>query len=145
MHTNDTNTTNVTEVVDREVGGKLIFPELSYILTGIFFATHNELGRFCRERQYGDSIERRLQELGIPYVREYRVGKSGNQVDFIMDDKIVVEIKAKRLLIKEDYYQLQRYLQSLKKKLGLLVNFQNQFLKPLRIVRIDTDARSKFV
>ncbi len=145
MHTNDTNNTNMGEVTGRHTEGKLIYPELSYLLTGIFFATHNELGRFCRERQYGDSLERRLRELKVPYSREYRIGESGNQVDFIIDDKIIVEIKAKRLLVKEDYYQLQRYLQSLQKRLGLLVNFQNQFLKPLRIVRIDTDARFKFV
>ena len=41
--------------------------------------------------------------------------------------------------------QLQRYLQSINKKLGLLVNFRYRYLKPLRIVKIETDTRSKFV
>lgn len=62
----------------------------------------------------------------------------------MVDDKIVLEIKAKRLVSKEDFYQLQRYLQFSTKKLGLMVNFRNRYLKPARIIRIDTDAREKF-
>lgn len=44
MHTNDTNE-------------KLIYPELSYLITGICFEAHNEKGRFARERQYADLLE----------------------------------------------------------------------------------------
>ena len=33
---------------------KLIYPELSYKITGILFAVHNELERFRNEKQYGD-------------------------------------------------------------------------------------------
>jgi hypothetical protein len=44
----------------------------------------------------------------------------------------------KRILTKEDYYQLQRYLQESRAKLGLLVNFRNKYIKPKRVVRIDT-------
>jgi len=88
--------------------------------------------------------EEKLKELSIPYKREHTKEESGNRVDFLIDDKIILEVKAKRFLLKEDYYQLQRYLQSCDKKLGLLVNFRNRYLKPKRIVRIDTSAKSKF-
>jgi len=40
---------------------------------------------------------------------------------------------------------VQRYLQTANLKLGLLVNFRNRYLKPVRIVKIETDARHKFV
>lgn len=125
--------------------GKLIYPELSYLLTGVCFDAHNQLGRFCREKQYADLIERRLTELKIPLKREYRQTDSGNILDFLIDDKIVLEIKAKRMILKGDYYQLQRYLQSTQNKLGLLVNFGCRYLKPLRVIRIDTDIRFRFV
>ncbi|MEK7124101.1 MAG: GxxExxY protein [Patescibacteria group bacterium] len=122
---------------------KLIYPDLSYILTGIFFDIHNKYGRFAREKQYCDLIEQKLKDLKIDYNREHGIG-DGNIIDFLIDSKIILEIKAKRLVEKEDFYQLQRYLQFSKKRLGLIVNFRNRYIKPVRIVRIDTDARRKF-
>lgn len=135
MNTNDTNT-------------KVIYPRLSYLLNGIFFETHNALGRYSRERQYANEIEQKLKLAGIPYQREFDIGHSGNRVDFFVEGnegKIIIEIKAKRILTREDYYQMQRYLQVSGVRLGLLVNFQNRFLKPLRIVRIDTERKRRFV
>ncbi len=81
----------------------------------------------------------------MPYRRELAIGDTGNMVDFLIDEKIILEIKAKRIITKEDYFQTQRYLQALNIKLGLLVNFRSNYLKPVRIVRIDTDARKRFV
>ncbi|MBI2603974.1 MAG: GxxExxY protein [Candidatus Harrisonbacteria bacterium] len=133
MHANDTNSE------------KLIYPQLSYTLTGICFGAHNQLGRFAREKQYCDIIARLLDESGIAFQREYTVPNTGNRVDFLVENKIVLEAKAKNFMLKDDYYQLQRYLQALDCKLGLLVNFRNRYLKPCRVVRIDTDARKKFV
>ncbi len=124
---------------------KLIYPELSYCATGICFATQNQLGRFAREKQYCDLIEEKLKESKINYERECTIGKTGNRVDFLIEGKIILEIKTKPFLLKEDYYQLQRYLQITDKKLGLLVNFRSRFLKPARVVRIETDTRKKFV
>lgn len=132
MDTNDTNE-------------KLIHPELSYLVAGICFDVHNRLGRYAREKQYCDLIEEKLKESKIPYKREYVLANSGNKIDFLIDEKIILEAKAKRFLLKEDYYQTQRYLQALDKRLGLLVNFRHRYLKPQRVVRIDTSAKTKFV
>jgi len=133
----DTNNTNKKS--------KLIFPELSYLITGICFDVHNTLGRFSREKQYCDALELRFSELKIPFQRELSIKSTGNILDFLIDNKIILEIKAKNFVLKEDYYQLQRYLQILNVKLGLLINFRSRYLKPLRILRIDTDARNKFI
>lgn len=124
--------------------GELIYPQLSYLVTGLCFEAHNELGRYCREKQYGDFLERRFKELKIPYKRELAISGTGNTVDFLVENKIILELKNKRMVTREDYYQIQRYLQAAKIKLGLLVNFRDRYLKPLRIVRIDTSAGRKF-
>lgn len=132
MHTNNTNT-------------KLIYPGLSYLLTGICFQTHNELGRYAREKQYANMIEGKLIELKIPFKREFAVGDTGNIIDFLVDDKIIIELKAKRFVLREDYYQIQRYLQITNIRLGFIVNFRNRYLKPVRVVKIDTVCRKRFV
>ena len=127
-----------------DMDGKLIYPELSYLLTGILFEVHNILGRYCREKQYGELLEKKLKELKINYERELRISDSGNIIDFIIENKIVLELKAKPFILKDDYYQIQRYLQKLNLKLGLLVNFRSRYLKPIRIIKIETEAKHKF-
>ena len=134
MNTNYTNKNN-----------KLVYPELSYLLTGICFNVHNQLGRYAREKQYGDKIAEELELAKINFEREFPVEKTGNIVDFLIENKIILELKAKPMMLKDDYYQIQRYLQVLDKKLGLLVNFRNRYLKPFRIVKIETDARKHFI
>jgi len=123
---------------------KLIYPKLSYEIVGICFEVHNQLGRFAKEKQYCDILEDKFKLLKIPYKRELNIKNTGNILDFLVDNKLIMEVKAKRMITKDDYYQTQRYLQSLNMKLGLLVNFRSRYLKPIRIVRIDTDIRNKF-
>ena len=120
---------------------KLIYPELSYKITGFLFTIHNELGRFCNEQQYGDAVENYLKKFKINYKRELILPpsfedevKGRNRIDFLIDDKIILEVKAKRLLTREDYYQAKRYLTSFNKRLGLLVNFRDKYIKPRRIL-----------
>ena len=96
---------------------KLIFPKLSYKIIGILFEVHNELGRFCSERQYCDLLEQKLKQNNIRYIREKNIGKiKGDRVDFCIEDKIVIDCKAKKFITKEDYLTLQRYLQNSGKK-----------------------------
>ncbi len=124
--------------------GNLIYPQLSYKISGVLFSVHNELGCYAKEKQYGNVLEKKLNEQNIKYQREVAIGNSGNIVDFIIDSKILLELKAKRALIREDFEQTQRYLQETQLKLGILVNFRNQYLKPVRIVKIDTQNKTKF-
>lgn len=118
-----------------KVGENVLYPELSYIITGILFGAHNELGQFAREKQYGDSIEGKLKESKIIYRREVNID-GGNILDFIIDDKIILEIKAVRIITKDNYRQIQNYLQQTGLRLGILVNFKNKYVKPIRIIRI---------
>lgn len=116
---------------------RILYPKLSYELTGLCFKVHNNLGRFCSERQYADALEVVLKEKQITYQREFELnieGIKGNRVDFLINGQIVVDLKAKKFITKEDYYQMQRYLQCGKLELGLIVNFRNVYLKPKRIL-----------
>jgi GxxExxY protein len=129
-----------------DVNNKIIEKELSYKLNGIFFKIHNILGRFAKEKQYADALENELKKANIKYRREVFLdvfGKKSNIPDFIIEDKILVEIKRKPINTKEDYQQVKRYLESTNIKLGILVNFGLEYLKPKRILnskfKIDKD------
>lgn len=114
----------------------LLHPELSYVVVRYCYNAHNELGRYAREKQYADHIESQLVDKGVAYERERAIGDSGNIVDFVIEDTMILELKAVRALTKEHYRQLQNYLQQSGLELGLLVNFREQYLKPRRILRI---------
>ena len=84
-------------------------------------------------------MEKKLKERKIPYQREVRITATGDFIDFVIDETIIVELKAKNVLLKTDYYQIQRYLHALDKKLGLLVNFRNRYLKPVRVLNSEAN------
>lgn len=120
---------------------KPIYAELSYKTSGILFAVHNELGRYRNEKQYADAIEKYLTIYKVSYRREETIPpsfggelKGRNKIDFLIENKIVLEIKTKHILEKQDYYQLKRYLTAFNKKLGILVNFRDKFLRPKRVL-----------
>lgn len=129
MHTNQ-------RIIKRNI--EVLYPDLSYKINGLCFFVHNKIGRFSREKQYADELELELKNKGIKFSREIRIVKcdrfTGNVIDFIIEDCIILELKAKSILTKDDYYQMKRYLISLNKKLGLLVNFRDTYLKPRRIL-----------
>ena len=126
MYPNATNKNN--DLVERE---------LSYKIVGVLFKTHKDRGRYCRERQYADTVEQVLKEVGLKYQREMPIlvdGRKSNFVDFCIEGKIFLDLKSKSFITKEDYYQMQRYLVASNKELGIIANFRQRMLKPKRVL-----------
>lgn len=120
---------------------ELIYGDLCYEIYGILYEVHNELGRYCNEKQYGDLFEKKLKERKIKYEREKVIPQSfegehcnRNRVDFVIEGKIIIEFKCRRVIERDAYYQLQRYLTAFNKKFGLIVNFRERYLKPKRVI-----------
>ena len=116
---------------------KIIYKDLSYKINGILFSVHNSLGRFYKEKQYADAIEVLLKDNEIYYMREKQTSLK-NTPDFIIENKIILELKTEPFILKDHYNQVQRYLQDTGLKLGLLANFRSRYLKPIRIIRINS-------
>ncbi len=122
--------------------GKVLHAELSYRVYGLCFAVHNAIERYRNERTYADALEDELKQCGISYQREYAIPTSftgeherRNIPDFLIADSIMLDLKAKRLVTKDDYFQMKRYLAASGKELGLIVNFRQKYLTPRRILR----------
>ena len=120
---------------------QIVYRKLSYVINGLLFDIHNKLGRFCREKQYGDALEKLLLEEFIVFEREKSLSMADidnrftNKVDFAINNQLLIDLKAKPVITKEDYYQMQKYLQASSYNLGLIVNFRNKYLKPIRVIR----------
>ena len=114
--------------------GKILYKDLSYKIVGILIEVHKELGSYAREKQYCDLFEKKLKEHKLLYKRELRIGNSGNIIDFTIEDKIVIEFKAKPFLTAEDYNQIKRYLFQINFQLGILVNFRDKRINPKRVL-----------
>ncbi|MEK7161756.1 MAG: GxxExxY protein [Patescibacteria group bacterium] len=120
---------------DTQTGKKdFLYCDLTYKINGIIIEVHKELGAYAREKQFGDLLEKKFKERHIVYEREVRIGESGNIADFIIDGKIVLELKAQPFLIVESYDQVKRYLIQTNLQLGLLVNFRGQRVQIKRVL-----------
>ncbi|OGF38131.1 hypothetical protein A2482_01350 [Candidatus Falkowbacteria bacterium RIFOXYC2_FULL_48_21] len=123
---------------------EIIYKKLSYKVNGAAFETQNTLGRYRGHGQYVDKLESALLKNGLKCSREVPLApsfqaekKNRNIPDLVVEGeegRLVIEVKAKRILTKKDYFQLQRYLASGNFRLGILLNFRQYCLKPKRII-----------
>ncbi len=121
---------------------KIIYKEESYKIIGICMEVYRILGKGHSEIIYKDAIEYEFKLAKIPYSREkkYKIDykdivlKHSYNADFVVYDKIILEVKAIEILTNSHTKQTLNYLASSKLKLGLLVNFGEDSLKYKRIV-----------
>ena len=121
----------------------LLYAEESYKINGALFEVHKELGPGLLEKVYQEAFEKELKLQGIPFEREkaFTIMYKGEVLeqkyiaDFVIYDKIVVELKAVDELLPVHKAQVINYLTITGYKLGMLVNFNAQKIKVERIVR----------
>jgi len=121
----------------------LLYPEESYKINGAIFEVHRELGPGLLEKVYQEALEMELRLQGIPFEREkgfsimYKNTRLEQKyiADFVIYDKIVVELKSVDELLPVHTAQVINYLAITGYKLGLLVNFNASHIHPERIVR----------
>jgi len=120
---------------------ELIYPELSYKIMGILFKVHNKLGSTYQEKYYQRAIETEFKKENINYEREKMVKIIYNQntigkyfIDFIIENKIALEVKTDEFFRRKYLQQVLAYLNSTNLKLAILVNFKRNKLWYKRIV-----------
>ena len=127
----------MTTELEKIIKVGFLYEDLSFQIIGILIEVHKELGSYARERQIADLLERKFKERQINFKREIQIGDSGNVVDFIVEDKIILELKTVGFLIEEHFDQVKRYLHQTNLKLGILVNFRDKRLHPKRVLNLN--------
>lgn len=110
--------------------GKLEYERLTYKIRGSIFEVYNVLGPGFKETVYHNSLQEEFDRKKLKYMEKKRlkVIYKNKQVgiygpDFIVEDKVIVEIKAVDVVPKIFEKQLYSYLKATKYKIGILVNF----------------------
>lgn len=107
--------------------------DLSYIVRKAVFNVHNELGPGLFESVYEAAMLIELEILGLTAERQLDVNAVyknrdlglGFRIDILVEGELIVEIKSVETLSNTHKKQLLTYLRLTKKKLGLLVNFND--------------------
>lgn len=122
----------------------LVYPDLSYKIIGVLFDVFNTLGKGYKEMYYQRAIGKSLKELRIHFSEQvnaplnFKGQKIGDhRFDFLIENKIVLEIKRGDYFSPSHIRQLHGYLLSTGLQLGLLVYFSSKGIKFKRILNID--------
>lgn len=120
----------------------IIYNEESFSIVGCMFDVYNQLGSGFSEIVYKDAIEYEFKLRSIPFEREKQYSVKYKDIilphkfyaDFVVMDKIILEIKSIEVLNDKHLAQCINYLKVSNCKLALLVNFHKDFLDHQRIV-----------
>ncbi len=121
---------------------ELIEKELTYAIKGCFFEVQNEVGLGMEEEAYHEAMIKALGDKGLRFESKLPiwVPYRGRDVvefipDFIIGDRVVVEIKALREgFAQEHFVQLFSYLKATRLPVGFLVNFGLEWIHDERMV-----------
>jgi len=123
---------------------KIIYPELSYKIVGAAFNIFNELGYGLSEKLYQIAMGKELHDLGLNFRREVYapLNYKGEKLvkgyaDFVVEDKILLELKVVSKLGYVHSKQVLNYLKTTGTKLGILLYFTKDGVKYRRVINSD--------
>jgi GxxExxY protein len=116
--------------------------ELTEKVIGCAIKLHRVLGPGFLENIYHQALAYELGKAGIPYVNEARMQVKyegiilGDYIaDFLIEKRVVVEIKAVETVLKAHEIQLVNYLSAIRFDIGLIINFGSQKVQVKRKFR----------
>jgi GxxExxY protein len=115
---------------DRAGWRGLLYPELSYAIVGAVIEVHKHVGPGQLEALYQRALELELRRRAIAFRAQVPIAMTfkGDPIgtyfaDVIVDDSVILELKAVDRLAAVHTAQLLSYLNATKLRLGLLINF----------------------
>lgn len=116
--------------------------EETFKIIGVCMEVHRNLGPGLLEVVYKDALEIEFKANNIPFEREKEFSIEYKGIilphkfyaDFIVNEDIVLEVKAVKEFSGEHTAQVLNYMKLSDSEIGLLVNFQNKSLQHKRLV-----------
>ena len=122
---------------------KIVYPELSYQIIGMLFEVWNGIGYSNKEKYIQSAIAKIFRENKIDFQEQIKIDlkfkdeKIGHYFfDFLIGNKIILEIKRREYFSKHDIDQVYSYLKTSGLKLGIIVCFSSRGIKFKRILNI---------
>lgn len=111
--------------------------EVAKIVVGVSIQLHKMLGPGLMESVYERILERALLDAGLNVERQVPIVvcygdihlPAGFVADLVIEDIVILELKALEELKKVHFRQLYTYLKLADKRLGLLLNFGADYMK----------------
>ena len=111
--------------------------EISKLVVDLCFKIHKQYGPGLFESVYEEIFYYEWSKNGtiikrqhpIPLIHEEIKMEVGFRADFIIEDKVIIELKSIEALADIHYKQVQTYLKLTNLKLGLLINFNVPLIK----------------
>lgn len=113
--------------------GKYKYQSLTHTIIKGYYEVYNELGTGFLESVYENALTMALKDLGLDVDSQYPIDvyfkgrKVGNyKADLIVEERVLVEIKAANSLLSVHKAQLINYLKATDIEVGLLLNFGDE-------------------
>lgn len=111
--------------------------EISKLVLDVAFKLHKQYGPGLFESVYEELFAYEWSKTDIPFLRQHLIPlvhetiklEAGFRADFIIDRKVIIELKSVEALADVHFKQVLTYLKLTKLKLGLLINFNTAYLK----------------
>lgn len=121
----------------------LIYADECYQIMGMVFEVYNQIGPGHKEKFYQKAISGIFRENRIDFREQLKAKLKYKEkdlgiyiLDFLVFNKIVLEIKKRNYFSKKDIDQLYAYLRATGLKLGIIIHFTNVGVKYKRIVNL---------
>ena len=121
----------------------IVYAKESYDIKKACINVKNELSFGFLERIYEKALKLELENMNYKVKEQYPIDIyyknkklcDGFYADLVVNDKIIIELKAVKEILDIHKAQLLNYLKASKMKLGLLINFRNN-AKSFDFIRI---------
>jgi|SRR3989344_3194896 len=122
---------------------ELIHKDLSEKIIKATLKVYNTLGFGYQEKEFQKALAKEFDLVGLAYIMElysdlFYEGQKirGYRIDFLVEGKVVVELKVANQVYQKNFFQVNQYLKNHKLELGLIIVFSPKGVIVRRVVNL---------